>query len=116
MHLARILREHDAVHPGDALMLDYKEPSLAFYQGGTIREADRARPGMRHLATAPPWLVMTRGAWSEATPEDRAQLEIVGEPAIGLNYSDSLRPVEVIVARNHASPRNERIPEAAARR
>ena len=102
IQIAQILKRVDAVHRGDALMLDYKEPSLAFYQGGTIREADHARPVMEHLQSAPPWLVLTRGVWNEATPQQRAKLQVIGEPAIGLNYSDSLRPTEVFVARNYA--------------
>ncbi len=37
-HVAEVLRQQGATHPGDVRMVDYKEPSLAFYQGGTIRE------------------------------------------------------------------------------
>ena len=38
---ADVLRREGATGPGEAVMLDYKEPSLAFYQGGTIREHRR---------------------------------------------------------------------------
>src|SRR5205085_10736788 len=34
---ADVLIEHGATHPGQAIMIDYKETSLPFYQGGTIR-------------------------------------------------------------------------------
>ncbi|MBC8106266.1 MAG: phospholipid carrier-dependent glycosyltransferase, partial [Anaerolineae bacterium] len=35
--VAAALRAEGATHPGQVIMIDYKEPSLAFYQGGTIR-------------------------------------------------------------------------------
>ena len=58
-------RRPRATRPGrdrpaaQAIMLDYKEPSLAFYQGGTIREETAMVATDRLLATCPPWLVMT---------------------------------------------------------
>jgi 4-amino-4-deoxy-L-arabinose transferase-like glycosyltransferase len=100
IRVAQILRERGAIHPGDVQMLDYKEPSLGFYQGGTIREADRFIPSVQYLPPIPNFLVMTRDLWNQATPQQRATLPIVGEPVVGLNYSDSIRPVEVLVVRN----------------
>jgi 4-amino-4-deoxy-L-arabinose transferase-like glycosyltransferase len=98
--IAQILREQSAIHPGDVQMLDYKEPSLGFYQGGTIREADRFIPSVQYRPPVPKYLVLTRDLWSQAMPQQRATLPIVGEPVVGLNYSDSLRSVEVLVVRN----------------
>jgi hypothetical protein len=79
-------------------MLDYKEPSLGFYQGGTIREAKHAQPVMRDIDSAPPWLVLTREVWDAAPQSARDKLQIV----VGFHafaYSDGLRTPEVIVVR-----------------
>jgi 4-amino-4-deoxy-L-arabinose transferase-like glycosyltransferase len=96
---ADILRSHGVTEPGQALMLDYKEPSLAFYQGGTIREAKHSMPVVEDIDSAPPWMVMTREVWDHAPPGARDRMEIVGEPLRGYNYSDSLRPVELLVVK-----------------
>jgi 4-amino-4-deoxy-L-arabinose transferase-like glycosyltransferase len=96
---ADILKANGVTQPGQALMLDYKEPSLAFYQGGTIREAKHSLPVVQHINTAPPWMVMTREIWNESPPEAKARMEIIGQPLRGYNYSDSLRPTELLVVR-----------------
>lgn len=105
IRVADVLKENRVVEPGQVLMLDYKEPSLGFYQGGTIREAKHSLPVVQDLDSAPPWLVMTREIWNQATPEARARMQIVGAPLDGLNYSDSLRPTELLVVRNGAAGR-----------
>jgi 4-amino-4-deoxy-L-arabinose transferase-like glycosyltransferase len=96
---ADILKSHGVTHPGQSLMLDYKEPSLAFYQGGTIREAAHSFPVVEHIESAPPWMVMTREVWNHATPQTQAQLQIIGPSLKGFNYSDSLRPTELLVVK-----------------
>ena len=45
-----------ATDAGSVVMLDYKEPSLAFYQGGTIREESAMTLSHELLDRAPPWL------------------------------------------------------------
>ena len=47
--------EDGATGPGQVVMLDYKEPSLAFYQGGTIREETAL------IATDVCWRLARRG-------------------------------------------------------
>lgn len=98
INVARVLRQNDVVHPGEVLMLDYKEPSLAFYQGGTIREAKHAQPVMRNLDAAPPWLVLTRDVWNDAPQSSRDRLRIVASFK-AFAYSDGLRRLEVMVVR-----------------
>lgn len=98
INVAQVLREHDVVHPGQVLMLDYKEPSLAFYQGGTIREAKHAQPVMQNLDAAPPWLVLTREVWDAAPQSSRERLRIVARFK-AFDYSDGLRTPEVMVVR-----------------
>jgi 4-amino-4-deoxy-L-arabinose transferase-like glycosyltransferase len=84
---AAILKANDATTPGDEIMIDYKEPSLAFYQGGTIREESRDD----YLTTVDPifwprWIVVTDAVFKK-TPEDRKQLlEEIGSVA-GWDYA-----------------------------
>ena len=99
VRVAEVLKQNDVVHPGQVMMLDYKEPSLAFYQGGSIREATHSLKVIEHLDTAPPWMVVSRSIWDQTPPDIRSKLEIVGSPLDGLNYSDALRPAEVLVVR-----------------
>jgi 4-amino-4-deoxy-L-arabinose transferase-like glycosyltransferase len=99
---ANVLKENEVIRPGQVLMLDYKEPSLAFYQGGTIREAKHSLPVVEHIDTAPPWMVMTRQIWDKAPASSRAKMEIIGHPLRGFNYSDSLRPAELLIVRKRS--------------
>jgi 4-amino-4-deoxy-L-arabinose transferase-like glycosyltransferase len=82
----------------DAIMLDYKEPSLAFYQGGTIREESAMTLSSELLDGAPPWIVVTREVWDNSAQDLRQRVEIVGT-ARGLAYADGGRTVEVMVLR-----------------
>jgi 4-amino-4-deoxy-L-arabinose transferase-like glycosyltransferase len=103
---ANILKEHGATHPGDAKMIDYKEPSLAFYQGGTIREAETSADLMHKPPSEwPRWAVITRKGWDTLPPryKDTGQppppgerLRIIGS-CRGWAYADQGRVVEVLV-------------------
>lgn len=94
---AAILRRAGATGPGDAIMLDYKEPGLAFYQGGTIREDSTMVLSHELLDRAPRWLAITDDVWAK-TPEDvRRRVETVGS-AHGVAYADG-RVVTVRVVR-----------------
>jgi len=71
--VADSLRAEGATSPGAVIMIDYKEPSLAFYQGGTIREESNTR----FLTETEPflwprWIVMTRKIWDEQPANVRA--------------------------------------------
>jgi len=101
--VAQLLKEHDVTHPGQVQMLDYKEPSLAFAQGGTIREAKHSLETIEHLETAPPWMVVTGALWEKTPADIRSRLRIVGPRFSGLDYSESLSPVELMVVRNRHS-------------
>jgi 4-amino-4-deoxy-L-arabinose transferase-like glycosyltransferase len=94
---AEILRREGATAPGAAVMMDYKEPSLAFYQGGTIRE-NSAMVLSHALVDGPArWWVITDEVW-ERTPGDvRERLEFVGLVS-GIAYADG-RGVNVVVVR-----------------
>jgi 4-amino-4-deoxy-L-arabinose transferase-like glycosyltransferase len=84
---------------GDVYMIDYKEDSLPFYQGGTIR----AQSKNTFLAVTPPdrwptYLVITREIWNQTPPQAQAHLEIL-KSIRGWAYAAKGRIVEVLIVR-----------------
>lgn len=96
--VADILKRCGATEPGSVEMLDYKEPSLAFYQGGAIRENRATVLNQRVLADAPQWLVITDEVWKASPPEITQRFEPVGG-ARGFDLADGGRVVHVFVIR-----------------
>jgi hypothetical protein len=77
-------------------MIDYKEPSLAFDQGGGAREKDDG-----YLVTTPPenwarWIVTTQSEWNLTPPRLRQCYQEIGRH-YGLMYAGGLRPATVLV-------------------
>jgi hypothetical protein len=107
-HLAVILREHGATQPGDVIMINYKEPSLAFYQGGTIVEE---RIG-RFFELTPPsrwphWAVLPKSDWLAMRPQMRSHFQQIGPTIHGLDYAgkiDGHRVVDVVVINKNDAP------------
>jgi 4-amino-4-deoxy-L-arabinose transferase-like glycosyltransferase len=95
MRVADILKAHGATGAGQVMMQDYKEPSLAFYQGGTIRELSDMRIIPDHTT---PWLVTTKEVYDK-TPADIRELYEVIDTVKGLAYADGGRVVEVMILR-----------------
>lgn len=101
---AEVLIANEATQPGKVLMLDYKEPSLAFYQGGTIREhsATILTPRLLEITPNVDWYVVTRDVWDASAPKKpgdsdaREALNIVASFR-GLDVADGMRNVEVVV-------------------
>jgi 4-amino-4-deoxy-L-arabinose transferase-like glycosyltransferase len=88
-HVADILKQNGAgpreTRAGDVQMIGFKEPSLAFHQGGTIRE----QPEDAFLATHPPeqWprFVVVRGdLWQQTPPAVKEGFVVLGS-AHGIN-------------------------------
>jgi hypothetical protein len=103
VRLGQILRENGAgaadTRPGDVQMIAYKEPSLAFYQGGTIREQSEND----FLLTHPPqqwprWIVIRGDVWDRMPDAVKAHVDVVGG-ARGLNLADRGRTWTVYVLR-----------------
>ena len=105
---ADVLRENGATGPAQAVMLDYKEPSLAFYQGGTIREHRATVLTDIVLAGAPQWLVITREVWERSPPDARARVEVVAQFR-GLDIAAGMRVVEVMVVRQKPTQRSAQV-------
>jgi 4-amino-4-deoxy-L-arabinose transferase-like glycosyltransferase len=93
-----VLSQHGVTTPGQSLMIDYKEPSLAFYQGGTIREQDASIIIHRHYDQWKPWMIITRDVWNRSPADVQNRLEIVADFR-GLSVADAMRKVDVLVVR-----------------
>jgi hypothetical protein len=102
LHLSKrtadVLIQHGATGAGQVEMLDYKEPSLAFYQGGTIREAEGLWLSSRFFDQLPPWLVITAEMWDKASPELKEKFEVV-HTRRGWAYANRNRIVDVMIIR-----------------
>ena len=94
--VARVLTDHGVTRPHQCLMLGYMEPSLAWAQGGTIREGGPVGFGPAFAPQFTPWMVMTRDVWDHGTDALRSQFEIVADE-YGLAYADRGRWVTVLV-------------------
>jgi 4-amino-4-deoxy-L-arabinose transferase-like glycosyltransferase len=94
---ADVLRRHGATGPGQVLMLDYKEPSLAFYQGGAVREDPSMRLTEKHVEAGTPWYVITSAVWNNSDPQVRDRFEVVGRVG-GVAYAAG-RTVDVLVVK-----------------
>lgn len=95
--VAELLRR-DGAADQRVVMIDYKEPSLAFYQGGGCREADDG-----YLQTTPPsqwpeWVVLTRTEWDKLPEAIRDRLQVLGD-AKGINYAGAGKAVDVMALR-----------------
>jgi 4-amino-4-deoxy-L-arabinose transferase-like glycosyltransferase len=97
--VAKVLIDSGVVHPHQVEMRGYLEPSLAFCQGGTIREASYPMQPLGKIQPATPWMVITRDLWDESAPEIRSEFQIISSGIEGVNYSDKLRRVEVLVVK-----------------
>ncbi len=94
--LARVLIDHGVTQPHQCLMLGYMEPSLAWDQGGTIREAGPVGFVPAFAGGFTPWMVMTREVWDRGTDDLRAKFDIVADE-YGLAYADRGKWVHVLV-------------------
>ena len=101
--VARVLIDHGVTRKGDCIMLDYMEPSLAWDQGGTIREAGQVGFGARFEPQFTPWMVVTREVWDRGTDDLRGEFDVVAD-VYGLDYADKGRWVHVLVVHRKRSP------------
>ena len=100
---AEVLVDHGATGRGDVYMVDYKEPSLAFYQGGCARESPRmsALVTKGYVSEWSPWMVITRDVWDRTPLNARDHLEVI-RTFRGLAISDGMRVVELMLVRTKA--------------
>jgi len=93
------LQSAGATNLRDVYMIDYKEDSLPFYQGGTIRPQPwNVYLSKEPFANWPGFFVITREIW-DATPESaRGHLEVM-KTFHGLAYAAKGRVVDVMVVK-----------------
>jgi hypothetical protein len=84
--VAAELVANGATRRGDVLMTDYKEQSLAFYQGGTIDQAWENFLATHDVREWPTWVVLTPKVMEKVPAEKAAALERVGQ-FNGFNYA-----------------------------
>ena len=94
------LRKIGATLPDEEQMIGFKEPSVAFYQGGTIREQSRDT----YLATTPParwprWTVIDDEAWKKSLAKNPAiETQLIPRAMFtGANIADGKRHTVVYV-------------------
>lgn len=89
--------------PGPARMVEFKEPSLAFYQGGTIRSLGDPL-ALASPTDRPRWLVTEESAWRRQPDAVRAGWSIE-RTLRGLNLAgDGLRPQTIVILENRPVP------------
>lgn len=92
------LKKLGATGPNAVWMMDYKEPSLAFYQGGTIRENSNLVITPALVEKAPPFLVITNEVWKNTDPAVQALYEVKATvPALA--YADRMRRLDVMIVK-----------------
>ena len=84
-------------------MLGYMEPSLAFAQGGTIREGGQLGFSKRFEAQLTPWLVITETLWDQSPPDLQQDYDVMGR-VFGLAYADRGKWLTVLVIRRKILP------------
>ncbi|MCY2954866.1 MAG: glycosyltransferase family 39 protein [Planctomycetota bacterium] len=96
------LRAQRAVGQGQVVMIGYDEPSLAFYQGGTIRSKEKSY--LRQVAPAewPQWIVMTAKVFN-SLPQDRKERLERAASFSGVNYNTGGNVVDLWVMRKKDS-------------
>ncbi len=95
--VGKFLREGGAVGRGNVYMIDYKEDSLPFYQGGTIRpQPKNAFLSQAAVEDWPEFLTITREIWDQTPESARANLRVL-RTFRGWAYAAKGRIVEVMV-------------------
>lgn len=96
------LQQAGATQLHDVAMIDYKEDSLPFYQGGTIRP-QRLNDFLNREPPEnwPTFLVITREIWNSTSQSAKAHLEVL-RTFHGLAYAAKGRVVDVMVVKKKA--------------
>jgi hypothetical protein len=102
-NVADILKHNGAgprdTKPGDVQMIGYKEPAVAFHQGGTIREqSDNDFLTNTAASEWPRFLVIRDDLWQRTPDAVKSQLEVIGS-ARGIAYAAGGKTWTVSVVR-----------------
>lgn len=95
------------VYPTPEDTIGYQEPSLPFYQGGTLRLIEvNDYLEITPEESWPKMMVLTSDIWEVVSPEKQAQLEVLGKVR-GLAYADGGKVYDVMVVKKKRSPEPE---------
>jgi 4-amino-4-deoxy-L-arabinose transferase-like glycosyltransferase len=100
--VAAVLIQNHVTQPNQVIMMEYMEPSLAFAQGGTIREAGPVGFSLAALPRIPEWLVLNKTIWDKAPLDLRKQFVVIDQ-VFGLAYADHGRWTTVMILRKKIS-------------
>jgi len=96
--IGNILQKEGATRHGDVIMIDYREDSLPYYQGGTIIAAEENFFSTHNYQQWPKWVVISKNAYDRLPPSTREFYE----PAAtlkGLVYARRGAIMDVMVLR-----------------
>ncbi len=96
--VGEFLRSQNAVSLNQVIMTGYNEPSLAFYQGGTIRFREKNFLARTDPGEWPEWIVISAKLFQTLGPERQRHLERVAS-FTGVNYNTGGDMVELLVMR-----------------
>jgi len=82
----------------DVVMIGYREQSVPFYQGGTIREENDRFLISQPEASWPRYIVVTRAVFDSLPKQTQDRLQVLAEIE-GMNYAKSVQKIRVLVAR-----------------
>jgi len=82
----------------DVVMIGYREQSVPFYQGGTIREENDRFLISQPEASWPRYIVVTRAVFDSLPKQTQDRLQVLAEFE-GMNYAKSVQKIRVLVAR-----------------
>ncbi len=71
------------------MMIDYKEPSLAFHSGGgLIEQRENNYINLTSEENWPEWIIITHRYWEKIIPEKQARFDVIGN-LHGLTYNEN---------------------------
>ncbi len=95
------LQELGATESGQVVMTGYVEPSLAFYQGGTIRQRDDGWLAASDAQDWPRWIVVDADLLDGLPAQKREMLEEIAAYR-GFNYNVPMKVVTVKIMRRRS--------------
>ena len=97
------LKAIGATGENDVCMIGFTEPSLGFYQGGTIRPRTDKWLNETPAEQWPRWLALRSDVYDRLPPEKRGRLREVGRHS-GFNYNVPIGMVTVLVLEKTTTP------------
>lgn len=96
--VAKVMRDHGG-YAAYGYMIDYKEPSLAFHQGGGLREqSDDNYLNDSPSSDWPEWVVLTKRVWDVTDQDVQAHWQVIGTVR-GLAYNEGGKQEVLILHR-----------------